>query len=43
MTKITASTDFLPRSTLHSYPIGDELILFDELTKQLFRNNPTTH
>jgi hypothetical protein len=35
------STDLMPGSHIHSYPLGDELLLFNELTKQLFRTNPT--
>jgi hypothetical protein len=35
------STDLMPSSHIHSYPLGDELLLFDELTKQMFRMNPT--
>ena len=31
----------MPGSHIHSYPLGNELLLFDELTKQLFRTNPT--
>ncbi len=31
----------MPGSHIHSYPLGDELLLFNELTKQLFRTNPT--
>ena len=29
------------RSDLHEYPLEDELLIFDGLTKRLFRNNPT--
>ena len=35
------STDLMPGSHIHSYPLGDELLLFDEQTKQMFRMNPT--
>jgi len=35
------STDLMPGRHIHSYPLGNELLLFDELTKQLFRINPT--
>jgi hypothetical protein len=35
------STDLIPSSHIHSYPLGDELLLFDEQTKQMFRMNPT--
>jgi len=41
MTDITAAADLLPRSNIHSYSLGEELILFDELSKKLFRNNST--
>ncbi len=37
----SASTDLIPSSHIHSYPLGDDLLLFNELTKQLFRTNPT--
>lgn len=35
------SADLVPAGHIHSYPLGDELLLFDELTKRLFRTNPT--
>ena len=35
------SADLIPAGHIHSYPLGDELLLFDELTQQLFRTNPT--
>lgn len=35
------STDLMPGSHIHSYALGDELLLFDEQTKQMFRINPT--
>lgn len=41
MTEMIAPTNLLPSRNIHSYPLGDELILFDELSKQLFRNSPT--
>jgi hypothetical protein len=31
----------MPSSHIHSFPLGDELLLFDEVTKQLYRTNPT--
>jgi Coenzyme PQQ synthesis protein D (PqqD) len=35
------STNFMPGSHINSYPMEDELLLFDEQTKQMLRMNPT--
>gem|GEM_PF-797580 len=37
----SVSTNFIPGSHIHSYPMDDELLLFDELAKKIFRMNPT--
>jgi Coenzyme PQQ synthesis protein D (PqqD) len=41
MSDYTAGADLLPHGNIHSFPLGDELILFDEPSKHLFRSNPT--
>ncbi len=38
---MNTSADYLINRNIHGFSLGNELILYDELTKQLLRNNPT--
>ena len=41
MTEAIAALSTIPHAGIHSFPMDDELILFDERSKHLFRNNAT--